>query len=94
MECKHAYFVDGVNYVLCDVGGKVNPTTLKAAAPNMCQHQKFCPQIRRCALLSSWIDCQKLKPKEPKIQRDENQEVVVTAAPVVKKRKSTRKTKA
>lgn len=91
MECKHAYFADGINYVLCDVDGKAKPATLKEAAPLMCQHQKFCPQIRRCALLSSWIECQKLKPVEVSVPRNENQEVIVTAAPVVKKRRTSKK---
>lgn len=91
MECKHAYISDGVNYVLCDAEGKVKPMTLKEAAPHMCQHQKFCQQIRQCALLPSWINCQKLKPVEPPILRDENEEVIVTAAPIVKKRKTAKK---
>ena len=91
MECKHAYISDGVNYVLCDADGKVKPMTLKEAAPHMCQHQKFCKQIRQCALLPSWINCQKLRPKEPPVIREEDKEVAVTAEPISKKSKSTKK---
>ena len=91
MECKHAYISDGVNYVLCDADGKVKPMTLKEAAPHMCQHQKFCQQIRKCALLPSWINCWKLRSAKSPVHTNEKEEVAVTAEPITKKSKTSKK---
>ena len=91
MECKHAYISDGVNYVLCDAEGKVKPMTLKEAAPHMCQHQKFCQQIRQCALLPSWINCKKLREAKLYVSGNENEEVVVVEEAIVKKSKTAKK---
>ena len=91
MECSHAYIIDGVNYVICDFDGKVNTRNLKEIAPKLCQHQKYCGQVGRCALLPSWVNCMKLKPKEKPIKRDEVGEVVIEQAPVVQKRRSRKK---
>lgn len=88
MECKHAYRSNGVDYIICDCGGKITSTKLSDVAPKLCQHQGFCPNIRNCTLLPSWVNCDKLKAESinPGIW-DENGNVKVTKAPVVEVKK-------
>ena len=64
MDCKHAYFKDGVQYVLCDCGGKPQNSKLAELTKHMCAYQRFCPNIRACALLPEWVNCHKLKIEE------------------------------
>lgn len=63
MDCKHAYFLDGVPYVLCDFEGHPRTKKNNEVAPRMCPYQRFCPNIRACALLPEWVNCHKLKVK-------------------------------
>lgn len=61
MDCKHAYFKDDIQYVLCDCGGKPQSKKLNEVTKYMCQHQRYCPNIRACTLLPEWRNCCKLK---------------------------------
>mgnify|MGYP003302997214 CR=1 FL=1 len=61
MECKHAYRRDDVDYIICDYSGKVTSNKLSEVAPKLCLHQRFCPNVRNCTLLPSWVECTKLK---------------------------------
>ena len=60
MECKHAYFKDNEPYVLCDCDEKPRTNKLEDLTKAMCGHQRFCPNIRACALLPTWKTCSKL----------------------------------
>ena len=64
MDCKHAYFKDGIQYVLCDCGGTPKTKKLADITQHMCAYQRFCPNIRACALLPEWVNCHKLKTEE------------------------------
>lgn len=61
MECSHAYFKDGVIYVLCDCNGKPQTNRLDEITKHMCGYQRFCPHIRTCTLLPEWRQCSKLR---------------------------------
>ena len=62
MDCKHAYFKDGIQYVLCDCDGATPKTKkLSEVTQYMCAYQRFCPNIRACALLPEYVNCSKLK---------------------------------
>ena len=65
MDCKHAYFKDGIQYVLCDCGGAPKSRKLVDVTPHMCAYQRFCPNIRTCALLPEWVNCPRLKTEKP-----------------------------
>lgn len=65
MDCKHAYFLDGVQYVLCDCEGQPKKKKLDEITKHMCGYQRFCPNIRACALLPEWVNCSKLRKGEP-----------------------------
>lgn len=84
MDCKHAYFKDGIDYVLCDIGGMPKTRKLAEITSHMCPYQRFCPNIRACALLPEWVNCGKLKEAEPPAE----------VVPAVTKSKSARKKKA
>lgn len=64
MDCKHAYFLDGVQYVLCDCEGQPKKKKLDEITKHMCGYQRFCPNIRACALLPEWVNCSKLRKVE------------------------------
>ena len=68
MDCKHAYFKDDIQYVLCDCGGKPQSKKLNEVTKYMCQHQRYCPNIRACALLPEWVNCDKLKREEMPVE--------------------------
>lgn len=82
LECKHAYFKEGLNYVLCNKEKEPQKTDLKECAKAMCQHQRYCPQVRACALKPEWRECGKLAEKVP-----------VEEAPVEEKPKKASKAK-
>lgn len=80
LECKHAYFMDGIEYVLCNKEKKPEKTTLKECAKAMCLYQRYCPQVRACALKPEWRECNKITEK-----------VAVEEAPIEEKpRKATK----
>lgn len=60
MDCKHAYLMRGIDYVLCDFDPRPNPKNKRDVCHAMCAHQKYCGSIMRCALLPSWIECARL----------------------------------
>lgn len=82
MDCKHAYFKDDIQYVLCDCGGKPQSKKLNEVTKYMCQHQRYCPNIRACALLPEWVNCDKLKREEMPVE---------VAQPTSKKKSGTKK---
>lgn len=61
MDCRYAYFKDGVPYVLCRKDKEPRTNRLDEITKCMCGYQRFCPNIRACALLPTWVECQKLK---------------------------------
>lgn len=61
MDCNHAYFKSGVIYVLCDCDGMPQSNRLDEITKHMCGYQRFCPNIRACALLPEWRSCSKLR---------------------------------
>ena len=95
MECKHAYRRDDVDYIICDVDGKVTSNKLSEVAPKLCLYQRFCPNIRNCALLPTWVDCQKLANEAVKMtaeaEIDEYGEVIPTKAPTVQIKRTSKK---
>lgn len=82
MDCKHAYFKDDIQYVLCDCGGKPQSKKLNEVTKHMCQYQRYCPNIRACALLPEWVNCDKLKREEMPVE---------VAQPTPKKKSGTKK---
>lgn len=60
-ECKHAYEIDGVNYLLCDREARPTPGDMKAVSHATCPHQRFCASRRCAVLLPVWKDCFKNK---------------------------------
>lgn len=60
MDCKHAYFKDDIPYVLCRCEKEPRTNKLRDVSGSMCGYQRFCPNIRACALLPTWPECRKL----------------------------------
>lgn len=60
MDCIHAYFKDDVPYVLCRCEKEPRTNRLSDITPCMCGHQRFCPNVRACTLLPSWVTCSRL----------------------------------
>ena len=70
MECKHAYFKAGINYVLCKCQGEPASESIQDLTRCLCGHQKFCRQIRSCSLLPTWRDCiVKKQHEEEKLEK-------------------------
>lgn len=68
MDCKHAYFKNGIKYVLCDCGGDPKNNKLDEITKHMCGYQRFCPNARACALMPEWVNCSKLRMAEAKTE--------------------------
>lgn len=85
MDCKHAYFKDGIEYVLCDFCTTPRTKKLPEVTQSMCTYQRFCPNKRTCALLPEWVNCSRIKSEQHPAE---------TAVPAVTKSKASRKKKA
>lgn len=90
MECKYAYTKVGVKYVLCKCHGKVKSNDMKEIAHCMCGHQRFCREIKKCALLPSWIHCRVKKEAE---EAEAAEMAAIVEVPETKGKTSTRKKK-
>lgn len=61
MDCKNAYIKNGINYILCSREPEPKPGDQRAICHAICGFQRFCPTIRSCTLLPSYVGCMKLK---------------------------------
>lgn len=63
MQCENGYTKDGVRGILCRKAEEPNSGDLGSVAHALCGHQRFCPNERCYAFLSSWEKCTKRREK-------------------------------
>lgn len=83
MDCKHAYIANGIKYILCDKEPQPKANDQKAICHSMCGFQRFCPNIRACTLLPSYVGCMKLKAENAAETHDAPVETQMPAAETV-----------
>lgn len=92
MECRYAYKMNGVNYVMCKALGTPNSSKMQDTAKYMCGHQRFCGKVQDCSLLPTWRDCRVRKEEEEKDKLNMNELAEkVAVARVEREAKSKRK---
>lgn len=65
MDCKNAYLLNGVDYILCRKVQKPDAKDRKAVAHALCAHQKFCPQKGCHTMEAGWESCKRLISEAP-----------------------------
>lgn len=85
MECKHAYKMRGVRYILCEKTGRPDAENPMEVAHAMCGHQRFCPDAHCCTLLPTWRECMRLR-ETPQNSAQEQRQPEATQNRAAKKR--------
>lgn len=65
MDCKNAYLINGVDYMLCRKVGKIDVKDAKSVAHAVCPHQKFCPTKNCHIMAAGWDKCKRLVEEKP-----------------------------
>ena len=65
MECKNAYMLGRIPYVLCRKEASPQENDRKSIFHAMCAHQAACPAQNCHKLTGSWPQCAKLRDAEP-----------------------------
>ena len=80
MDCKHAYFKDKIEYVLCDKENTPSGYDRRELFHSVCIHQAHCPQHNCHKLTPDWASCIKLR-EIPSVEPQESAGVAFVAGP-------------
>lgn len=58
-ECREAYAMDGIPYIVCAREPKPTGTDKQAMYHALCPYQRFCGEKRCAVLLPEWTRCKK-----------------------------------
>lgn len=58
-ECREAYGMDGIPYIVCAREPKPTGTDKQAMYHALCPYQRFCGEKRCAVLLPEWTRCKK-----------------------------------
>lgn len=58
-ECREAYGMDGIPYIVCAREPKPTGTDKQAIYHALCPYQRFCGEKRCAVLLPEWTRCKK-----------------------------------
>lgn len=58
-ECREAYAMDGIPYIVCARELKPTGTDKQAMYHALCPYQRFCGEKRCAVLLPEWTRCKK-----------------------------------
>lgn len=58
-ECREAYAMDGIPYIVCAREPKPTGTDKQAMYHALCPYQRFCGEKRCAVLMPEWTRCKK-----------------------------------
>lgn len=82
-ECKKAYSIDGIPYIVCGIEPRPTSNDKSNLYHSLCPYQRFCGEKRCAVLLPAWRHCKKIACQPP--QEATNDVKTATEAGAAKK---------